>query len=51
MLRAELSGTKQEVGLLMVHAQDHLSGAGLMRDMSGLIIELCKQIAKLEGEK
>lgn len=51
MLRAELSGNKQEVGLLMVHAQDHLSGAGLMRDMSGLIIELCKQIAKLEGEK
>ena len=51
MIRAELSGNGQEVGLLMVHAQDHLSGAGLMRDMSALIIELCKQIAKLEGEK
>lgn len=51
MIRREMAGEKQEVGLLMVHAQDHLTGAVLMRDMSGLIIRLCEQLAELEGRK
>lgn len=51
MIRKEMSGDRQEVGLLMVHAQDHLSGAGLMRDMSSLIVQLCEQLAELEGKK
>lgn len=51
MIRKEMAGEKQEVGLLMIHAQDHLTGAILIRDMSGLIIRLCEQLAELEGKK
>ena len=49
MLREEMAGEGQAVGLLMVHAQDHLSGAGMARDLGGLIIRLCEQVAELEG--
>ena len=49
-LREEMAGEGQAVGLLMVHAQDHLSGAGMARDLGGLIIRLCEQVAELEGK-
>ena len=50
MLREEMAGEGQAVGLLMVHAQDHLMGAGLMRELAQIIIAQYRVIAKLEGK-
>ena len=38
------------VNILMVHAQDHLMGAGLMRELAQIIIAQYRVIAKLEGK-
>lgn len=50
MLRQEMSGKSVEMNLMMVHAQDHLSGALLFKDLSKLLLEMSQQIAALEGE-
>ena len=42
LIRGEMLGTKTEITLLMVHAQDHLTAAMLMRDMAEEFIHLYK---------
>ncbi|HWS42280.1 MAG TPA: PTS lactose/cellobiose transporter subunit IIA [Pseudoflavonifractor sp.] len=51
MLRQEMSGQPVEVNLMMVHAQDHLNGALLLKDLSKLLLEMSHQIAALEGAR
>lgn len=48
LIQKEISGEKQEVSLLMVHAQDHLMTAMAIRDM---VDELVKFAKDLKGEK
>lgn len=49
MLQQEASGEKQEVGLLMVHAQDHLMCAMLAKDMAEQMIPLYEMQAELQN--
>lgn len=44
LIRREMIGEKSEVSLLMVHAQDHLTTAMLMRDLASEFIELYEKI-------
>lgn len=44
------SGHKVEIDILMVHAQDHVSGAALTIEMAKEIIELQKEISLLKEE-
>jgi cellobiose PTS system EIIA component len=46
LIRGEMQGAKAEVSLLMVHAQDHLTSAMLMRDMAVEFIDLYEKIKK-----
>jgi PTS system cellobiose-specific IIA component len=45
LIRGEMMGEKSEVTLLMVHAQDHLTTAMLLRNMASEIVELYEKIA------
>ncbi|MDR1135778.1 MAG: PTS lactose/cellobiose transporter subunit IIA [Clostridiales Family XIII bacterium] len=44
LIRAEVEGRGEAIGLLMVHAQDHLSGALLMRELAEEFIDLYKKL-------
>jgi PTS system cellobiose-specific IIA component len=44
MIQAEIRGETTEVKLLMVHAQDHLMDALVVKDMAREIIDLYKKI-------
>lgn len=46
LIREEMQGNKSELTLLMVHAQDHLTSAMLMRDMASEFIDLYEKLAK-----
>lgn len=51
LITAEMRGEEPcAVNILMVHAQDHLMGAGLMRELAQIIIAQYHVIAKLEGK-
>ena len=53
LLRAEMSGNekdKAELSLLMVHAQDHLTMALLMRDIALEFIELYEKLNEKERQ-
>lgn len=43
MIQNELNGKKVDVGLLMVHAQDHLMNAMTVMDLSKEMIEILKK--------
>ncbi|MBE7719267.1 PTS lactose/cellobiose transporter subunit IIA [Lacrimispora indolis] len=43
MIQNELNGEKVEVGLLMVHAQDHLMNAMTVMDLCKEMIEILKK--------
>ncbi|MDR1771831.1 MAG: PTS lactose/cellobiose transporter subunit IIA [Hungatella sp.] len=43
MIQNELNGEKVEVGLLMVHAQDHLMNAVTVMDLCKEMIEILKK--------
>jgi PTS system cellobiose-specific IIA component len=43
LLQAEAGGKKQEISLLLIHAQDHLMTAILAKDLIEEIIFMCKQ--------
>jgi PTS system cellobiose-specific IIA component len=45
LIRNEMLGETSQVTLLMVHAQDHLTTAMLMRDMASEFIDLYEKIA------
>lgn len=46
MIQKEVRGEKCEMGILMVHAQDHLMNAMLLKDLANSIIKLNKKIAE-----
>ncbi len=47
MLQREASGQKADVNIILVHAQDHLTTAIIMRDQAEMMIKLYKTIEKL----
>lgn len=55
LIQSEVSGEKQEITLLMVHAQDHLMNALTIKDLAELMvadtIKRQQMIDKLEGKK
>jgi PTS system cellobiose-specific IIA component len=48
LIRDELEGKGEAVSLLMVHAQDHLNLALVMRDVAEEFVTLYERIKKLE---
>ena len=51
LIRDEISGeSDSSVSLLMVHAQDHLNLALIMRDVAEELITIYERLKKLEGE-
>ena len=51
LIRDEMEGKGDAVSLMMVHAQDHLNLALVMRDVAEEFITLYERISKLEGGK
>jgi PTS system cellobiose-specific IIA component len=51
LIREEIAGEGQGVSLLMVHAQDHLSLALLMRDVAEEFIGVYERLRRLEGKQ
>lgn len=51
LIRSEMSGTGEPVSLLMVHAQDHLNLALVMRDVAEEFVEIHQRLKELEGGK
>lgn len=49
LITKEAGGEKVELGLIMVHAQDHLMGSILFKDMVIEMIDLYKRVDALEG--
>lgn len=49
LIREEMSGTGAPVSLLMVHAQDHLNLALVMRDVADEFIQVHEKLKELEG--
>ena len=43
MIQKEASGEENEIGFIMVHAQDHLMGAMLLKDLTNHFIKLYKK--------
>lgn len=48
LIQAEIRGEKNEITLLMVHAQDHLMNAITVKELSIEIIAECKKRIELE---
>ena len=48
LIREEMEGRSEAVSLLMVHAQDHLNLALIMRDVAEEFITLYERISRLE---
>lgn len=51
LIQKEISGKKQEVSLLMVHAQDHLMTAMAIRDMVEEMVAYAEELNKKMEEK
>lgn len=49
LIQREVSGEKQEVNLLMVHAQDHLMTALAIKDMVIELIEFAREINDIKN--
>lgn len=50
LIQAEIRGERNEVTLLMVHAQDHLMNAMTIKDMATEFVSLYEKMKKGEGE-
>ena len=48
LIREEMTGESHPVSLLMVHAQDHLNLAIIMRDIAEEMIRIYERLNKLE---
>ncbi|MNJ80672.1 Lichenan-specific phosphotransferase enzyme IIA component [compost metagenome] len=46
LIQEEAGGTKQEITLLMIHAQDHLMNAMTVKDMAKEFVELYEHTQK-----
>ncbi len=44
LIQAEAGGDKADLSLLLVHAQDHLMNAGVVRDMARELIDLYRKV-------
>lgn len=44
LIQSEAQGQETKLSLLLVHAQDHLMGAMMVRDLAGEFIELYRTI-------
>ncbi len=51
LLHAEAQGNQMELSLLMVHAQDHLMNAMLLKEFSKRMLNMSKKIFELEDKK
>lgn len=51
LIREEMRGESEGVSLLMVHAQDHLNLALVMRDVAEEFILVHQRLMDLEGKK
>lgn len=51
LIREEMSGNSAPVSLLMVHAQDHLNLALVMRDVAEEFIQIHQRLMRLEGNE
>ncbi|MBB5326074.1 PTS system cellobiose-specific IIA component [Anoxybacillus tepidamans] len=51
LIQREAKGEKQEVSLLMVHAQDHLMTAMTMKDLATELVDLYEQTQSLLQSK
>lgn len=49
MITQEARGNRVEVNIILVHAQDHLTGAMLMRDIADEFINLYQELRSLRG--
>lgn len=45
LIHAEASGEKQEIGILMIHAQDHFMNASTLCEIAKEIIDLHKKLS------
>lgn len=50
LISDEMQGMTSELTLLMVHAQDHLTSALLMRDLAEEFVDLYETLNKKKGE-
>ena len=50
LISKEAKGEGEEVGILMVHAQDHLATATLAKDLVGELIGMQEEIHELKEE-
>jgi len=44
LIQGEIRGDKMEISLLMVHAQDHLMNAMIVKEMASEIVELYEKL-------
>jgi PTS system cellobiose-specific IIA component len=51
VIRNEMEGKSEGISVLMVHAQDHMSMAFIMRDFAEELINMYERIEQLEGGK
>ena len=51
LIRDEMSGESEGVSLLMVHAQEHLNLALVMRDVAEEFIQIHQRLMRLEGNE
>ena len=49
LIHAEAQGEKQEVSLLLVHAQDHLMNAMTVKDLANEFIDIYRKMKKDES--
>ncbi|MDR0425167.1 MAG: PTS lactose/cellobiose transporter subunit IIA [Clostridiales Family XIII bacterium] len=49
LIRSEVEGRGETPSLLMVHAQDHISGALLMRELAEEFIDLYEKLKGMAG--
>lgn len=50
LIRQEMGGSGAPVSLLMVHAQDHLNLALVMRDVADEFLQIHQKLIELEGK-
>ncbi|QDP38985.1 PTS lactose/cellobiose transporter subunit IIA [Radiobacillus deserti] len=50
LLQEEAEGKKNEVSVILVHAQDHLMTAMTVKDLANEMIEMYEKIKQVEGQ-
>lgn len=51
LITNEANGNKAEIGVLMIHAQDHLMNAILVKELLGTMVSMQKEINELKAAK